>query len=144
MGVEVSQVRKRLNAAMDQARERAQQRRQRAGDAERSYAAFLDTVAVPVARMVHSVLKAENHAFTLFTPAGGLRLANDRVRDDYIELSLDTTGDRPQVLGRISQTRGSRTLTHERPIKPGASPEVLTEEDVLEFFVDALEPWLER
>ena len=67
-----------------------------------------------------------------------------RGRDDFIDIALDTTGQRPQVVGRISYSRGSRTLDEERPIKPGASPESLTEEDVLEFFLGALEPWLER
>jgi hypothetical protein len=52
--------------------------------------------------------------------------------------------DPPQVVGRISRARGSRTLDEERPIKPGTPPEALTEEDVLTFLLDALQPWLER
>ena len=129
---------------MDQARERAQQRRQRTADAERAYAAFLDNVAIPVTRMVQSALKAEGHAFTVFTPGGGLRLAADRGRDDYVEFALDTTGDHPQVIGRVSQARGSRTLESEGPVKPGAGPDAISDEDVLEFYVRALAPWLER
>jgi hypothetical protein len=89
-------------------------------------------------------LKAEGYAFTVFTPGGGLRLASDRTRDDFIELALDTSGDRPQVVGRISHARGSRTLDEERPVKPGAAPDAITEDDVLEFLLTALEPWLER
>ena len=95
-------------------------------------------------KQVAAVLKAEGHSFTVFTPRGGLRLAWDRTRDDYIELELDTTSDDPQVIGRISRTRGSRTLGEERPIKPGTAPGALTEEDVLAFLTDALQPWLER
>lgn len=144
MGVEVSQVRKRLKAAIDQGRERAQQRRQRVAEAERAYAVFLDNVATPVTRQVQSVLKAEGHAFTVFTPSGGLRLAGDRGRDDYVELALDTSGEVPQVMGRISRARGSRTLESELPVKAGVSPDALSEEDVLEFYVRALAPWLER
>ena len=144
MGVEVSLVRKRLKAAMDQARERAQQRRQRTADAERAWASFLDNVAVPVTRQVQTVLKAEGHAFTVFTPGGGLRLASDRGRDDYVELTLDTSGDAPQVVGRISETRGSRTLERHLPVRAGVSPDALSEEDVLEFYVGALAHWLER
>jgi hypothetical protein len=142
--VEVSIVRKRLKAAMDQARERAQQRRQEAADAERAYQAFLEQVAIPVTRMIQNALKAEGYAFTVFTPGGGLRLAADRGRDDYVEFALETTGDRPQVVGRISQTRGSRTLESEVPVKADADPADITEEDVLEFFARALAPWLER
>ena len=65
-------------------------------------------------------------------------------RDDYVEFALDGSGDGPMVVGRIRHTRGSRTLEDERPIKPGATPQELSEADVLAFLVAALEPWLER
>ena len=129
---------------MAAARDRAQLRRQRAGDAEIAYDSFLAHVATPLARQVASALKAENYAFTASTPGRGLRLALDRGRDDFVELVLDTDADQPTVLGRIRRTRGSRTIEEERPVKPGASPDQLTEDDVLEFLVLALEPWLER
>ena len=35
--------------------------------------------------------------------------------------------------GRIRRTRGSRTLEEERPIRQGASPDQLSEDEVLEF-----------
>jgi hypothetical protein len=142
--LEVSQVRRQLKAAIDASRERAQQQRQRSAEAERAFAAFLQEVATPVARQVASALKAEGYGFTVATPGGGLRLAAERGRDDFIDIALDTSGQKPQVVGRISYSRGSRTLDEERPIKPGAAPESLTDEDVLEFFLGALEPWLER
>jgi hypothetical protein len=142
--MEISDVRRQLKAAMDRARERVQQRRQRTAEAEAAYARFLDTIATPVARQVANALKAEGYAFTLFTPGGGLRLASDRSRDDYVELALDTDGDRPQVVARISRTRGSRTLDEERPLEHGASPDAISEEAFLAFLLDALEPWLER
>jgi hypothetical protein len=142
--MEISFVRKQLKHAIDQARERAQQRRQRTSEAERTYETFLQDVATPVTRQVANALKSEGYAFTVFTPGGGLRLASDRSRDDYVDVGLDTSGDRPQVIARISQTRGSRTLEDERPLKRGAAPGEITEADVLEFWVDVLEPWLER
>jgi len=142
--LEVSHVRRRVQAAMTAARDRAQQRRQRAADAESAYDTFLTHVATPLARQVANALKAENYAFTVSTPGRGLRLALDRGRDDFVELALDTDADQPTVLGRIRRTRGSRTVEEERPIKPGASPDQLTEDDVLEFLAGALEPWLER
>ena len=129
---------------MDAARDRSQRRRQRTADAERAYQSFLTDVAIPVARQLANALKVEGQAFTVFTPAGGLRLAADRSRDDFIEFSLDVEADQPQVIGRISYTRGSRTRDEERPIKPGAAPDSLSDEDVLEFLLAALEPWLER
>ena len=133
-----------MQAAIAAARERSQLRRQRASEAERAYTTFLETIATPVTRQVANVLKTEGYAFTVSTPGDGLRLGADRGRDDFIEFALDTTGDRPQVIGRISHTRGSRTIDQERPVKAGAAPDALTEEDVLEFLLDALEPWLER
>ena len=144
MTVEVSVVRKRLLAAVERARVRAQQRRQRAGEAERAYTTFLDEVATPVTRMMATALKAEGYPFTVAAPSGGLRLVSDHGRDDYIEFLLDTTGDLPQVMGRVSRSRGSRTLTSERPVKTDASPDDLTDEDVVTFLAEALEPWLER
>lgn len=143
-GVEVSLVRNRLNRTIEAARERAQQRRQRTAGAEAAFEAFLRDVATPVTRQIANALKVENHAFTVSTPGGGLRLASDRNRDDYIEFALDTASDPPQVVGRISRTRGSRTLTEEQPLKPGTPVADLSEEDVLAFLLGALEPWLER
>ena len=100
--------------------------------------------AQAVGNLLANALKSEGRLFTVFTPTGGLRLASDHGRDDYIEFALDTSGDEPKAIGRISRARGSRTLEDERPIKAGATPEALTEEDVLTFLIDALEPWLER
>jgi hypothetical protein len=142
--VEVSDVRRQLKHAMDRAKARAQQRRLHTADAERAYATFLEGIATPTTKMLANALKAEGYPFTVSTPSGGLRLASDRGRDDYVEFALDGSGDTPVVVGRIRYTRGSRTIEDERPIKPGAAPQDLSESDVLTFLVDALEPWLER
>ena len=133
-----------MQAAIAASRERAQRRRQRADEAENSYDQFLTQVATPLARQVATTLNAEGYAFTVSTPGRGLRLALDRGRDDFIELALDTNADVPTVVGRTRRTRGSRTIEEEQPIKPGASPDQVSEQDILEFFARALEPWLER
>lgn len=140
--MEISLVRKRILSAVAAARTRALERRQRSDDAEREYAVFLRDVASPLVQQIATALKAEGHPFTVFTPGDGLRLAYDRGRENFVEFALDTSGERPQVIGRISQTRGSRRLEDERPIKPDASPAEVTEEDVLEFVMQALVPWL--
>ena len=142
--MEVSHVRKRLLMAIDRARKGAQARRQRAADTERAYDTFVAEVATPVARMLVTALKAEGYGFTVNTPGGGLRLVPDRGRDDFIDLTLDTTVDPPEVMARISYERGSRTITNERAITPGAPPQSITDEDVLAFLLEALTPWLER
>ena len=129
---------------MERARTRAQHRRQQSADAERAYAVFLVEVAIPVARMVASALRAEGLPFTVSTPSGGLRLASDHGRDDYIEFGLQDAGDGAAVVGRVRRTRGSRTLEEERAVRPGVAPQDLSDADVLAFLTDALEPWLER
>ena len=144
IAVEIAAVRNRLNRAMDAAREHAQQRRDRTAEAERAYGQFLEQVAAPLTKQLANSLKAEGYAFTVFTPGGGLRLAADRGRDDYVEFALDSVSAPPHVVGRISRTHGSRTLSEERPLKPGTPPDALTDEDVLAFLLDALQPWLER
>ena len=142
--MEVSHVRKRLQSAMTTARDRAQRRRQLAADAETAYDSFLAQVATPLVKQIANALNAEGYAFTVSTPGRGLRLALDRGRDDFIELALETNADEPVVVGRLRRTRGSRTIEEERPVKAGASPDHVSEQDLLEFFAVALEPWLER
>jgi hypothetical protein len=142
--VEVSQVRRRLQQAIAASRERAQTRRQRAADAERAFEVFIRDVAAPVTKQLANALKAEGYAFTVFTPGDGVKLAADRGRDDFVEIVLDREGETPQVLGRLRYTRGSRTLDREEPLRTGASAADLTDEDVLDFLVRSLDPWLER
>jgi hypothetical protein len=142
--VEVSHVRRQLTAAIDRARKGSQERRERVAATERAYETFLADVAVPVTRMLASALKADGYPFTVNTPGGSVRLASDKGRDDYIEFALDAAADPPEVLGIVRHARGSRTVLEERPVKPGASPQAITEDDVLEFLLKALEPWLER
>jgi hypothetical protein len=142
--VEISVVRRRIQAAMTTARDRAKQRRQKADEAELAYAAFLENLAGPLARQIVNALRAEGYAFTVSTPGRGLRVSLDQGRDDFIEVALNTDADQPHVVGRIRRTRGSRTLDEERPVKPGVAPQDVSEDDLLEFLALALEPWLER
>lgn len=142
--LEVSLVNKRVQIAIEKARARAQERKIAATSAEKAYGAFLETVATPVARQVANALKVAGIGFTLGTPGGGLRLSADRGRDDFIEFVLDQSGDAPEAAGRVSVSRGSRTIDEVLPIKPGTAIQDLTDEDVLEFLVRSLEPWLAR
>ena len=142
--MEVSHVRRRLTAEIERLKKASQERRERVAVAERAYETFVSDVAVPVTRMVANVLKADGYPFTVNTPGGSVRLASDKGRDDYIEFALDSDADPAEVMGVIRYSRGSRTVSEERPVKRGASPDAITEDDVLEFLLKALEPWLER
>jgi len=142
--MEVSQVNNRLRSAIEQAKARAQSRRQTAAEAERAYGLFFETVATPLVRQVANALKVAGIGFTVGTPGGGLRLTADRGRDDFIEFVLDSSADVPLAAGRVCVSRGSRTIDQTIPIKPGTAIEDLTDEDLLDFMIRALEPWLER
>ena len=142
--MEVSLVRKQVTAAIERARRGAQEHRERVAQSEAAYETFLESVAIPVIRQLAMVLKAESLPFTVSTPGGSAKLSSDNRRDDFIELRLDTASDPPEVVGRINRTRGSRTLTEDLALKPGARPDAISDEDVLTFFLKALEPWLER
>jgi hypothetical protein len=139
--MEISLVRKRLTETIERAKKQAAERRERGDRASRDFEVFLQKVAVPLFRQVANALKADGYAFTVFTPSGSVRLMSDRSSADYVELTLDTAGDPPSVLGRTSRTRGSRVLDAERPI---GSPDALTEEQLLEFLLKELEAFVER
>lgn len=139
--MEIAEVRKRLLVTIDRAKRRAAERQARADEASRAYEHFLDRTAVPIFRQVASALRAERVVFTVFTPGGSVRLMSDRAAEDFIELTLDTSGIDPVVSGHTSRIRGRRVVEAERPLGP---PAMLTEEDVLEFVLKEIEPFVER
>jgi hypothetical protein len=141
--METSVLRKRIQETIEQARRTAAERRARADEAARAYAQFLDTIAVPLFRQVANVLKASGHSFTVFTPSGAVRLMSDRSAEDFIELSLDTTNVEPMVIGRSSRARGRRVVEHERAVAE-RSVAAVTEEDLLDYLLKALEPMVEK
>jgi len=139
--MEVSDVRKRLLQTIERAKRRAADRRARSDEASRAFTTWLAAVAVPMFRQVANVLRAENYLFAVFTPSGSVRLMSDRAAEDYIEISLDTSGDIPRVIGHTSRGRDNRVIDAERPI---GDPATLTESDVLEFLLKELEAFVER
>jgi hypothetical protein len=140
--MESSTVRNRLNVIIDAAKRASAGRRTRNDEAARSYERFLE-FAVPLIKQVAQALKVSAYPFTVFTPGGGVKLMSDKSPEDYIELSLDTSGEHPAVIGRTSRSRGRRVIESERPIaeKPIAE---LTEEDLLEFVLKEIAPFVER
>jgi hypothetical protein len=141
--MEVSEVRKRVLATIERAKRTDAERRTRSDEAARDYPIFLERVAVPLFRQVANILKAHGYAFTVFTPSGGVRLMSEKSSDDFIELSLDTRSNEPVVIGHVNRGRGRRVIESERPIGSGPIPE-LTEDQVLEFLMTELEPFVER
>lgn len=141
--MEISHIRQRVLETIDYARKAAAERRTRTDQAAREYDVFLERVGVPLFRQVANVLRAEGHLFTVFTPGGSVRLMSDRGAEDYLELTLDTAGDQPRVMGHTSRARGRRVMESERPVAE-RTPAELTEDDVMAFVLKELEPFVER
>lgn len=140
---DVALIRKRVQKAIEQARRDAADRRARVQDAQKFYAEFLETRAVPAFRTMAIVLKSEGLPWEVMTPSGEVRLVPDRRRDEAIALSFDATADPPQPMVSITRGRGSHTVHAERPVKPGiVSIAALTEDDVIDMLIEELRPWL--
>jgi hypothetical protein len=142
--MEIPEVRRRLRVAIDHAKKEAAARRDRSDTASRAYADFLEQRAVPTFRTFAAALVAEGFRFKVFTPAESVKLASESAGGDFIELVLDATADPPRVTGHTSRSRGRRSTSSERPVKEGAGPADLTEEDVLQFLVEEIVPFVER
>lgn len=141
--VDVSEIRRRVRLTIEHARREAARQRAERERAAGDYRRFLEQVAEPVARVVVATLKAEGYPFHLATPAGSVRIESERTRDDFIEFALDTSRA-PTVVGRVSRSRGREVVAAERPVRAGAAVAELTAEDVLQFILDELGPFVER
>jgi hypothetical protein len=142
--IDVAEVRKRLIHTIERVKHDAVMRRREIDEATAAYDRFLELVATPVFRHFSQALRSAGYNFQLFTPAGSVRLASERGADDYIELALDQTRHPITVIGRTSFRRGSRLVENERPVREGRAIDTLTDEHVLEYLLDAIEPFVER
>jgi hypothetical protein len=142
--MEVSEVRRRVRAAIESARREAQERRIRSDRASLEYQDFLRDRAVPLFQTVASALVAEGYRFKVFTPADSVRLASETSGNDVIELTLDAAADPPTVSGRTSRGRGSRLVDSERPVKAGKAVADLSDEDVLGFLMEEIAGFVAR
>lgn len=141
--METADVRKRVVDTIERAKRSAQDRRTRTDLATKEFALFLERTAVPLCRQVAGALKAAGHPFAVNTPEGALRIVSERSAEDYIELTLDTTGEDLWVVGRTRRSWGRRVLESERPVRRCPVREV-TEEDLLTFLLQEFEPFLVR
>lgn len=140
---EIADIRRRVRQRIEDARRRAAERRTQVDTAEREFTEFL-AVATPLFRQFAQALTAEGYPFSVNSPAGQLRLVSERSRNDYIEIELDTLLDPPQAIGRANRTHGTRTLTSERPVRPGTEVHELTEADVLDYLTAEIGAFVER
>ena len=134
--MDVSELRRRILRALDDAKNDAALRRTEVDAVQRAFEEFLERVAVPVLRQTQTVLKAEGHPFTVHAPAGGARLVSDTSAQTFLEFTLDQSGDRPLVIGRVSRQRNrGRIVVEEEPVATDKAVAALTDEDVAAFLV---------
>lgn len=143
--MDVSDLRKRILRALDEARTDAAARRTEKDASQVAYEAFLEQRAVPLLRQAQGILKAERQMFTVHAPAGSARLASDASAQTFLEFVLDSSGDRPMVVGRISRARGrQRVVVDERPVSTTKAIADLTDEDIAAFLVTELPKLIAR
>ena len=142
--MEVSDVRRRIRAAIEAARGRAAERRARTDEASRAYEVFLETIAVPAFHTVASALTGEGHRFNVITPGRAVRMSAERSSEDFIELSLDTERERPAVAILSTRGRGRRMVSTERLVREDLLIAELAEEDVVAALLEELLPLIER
>jgi hypothetical protein len=140
--MEIPDIRRRVRAAIDQAKREAAARRERSDAAARAYEEFLVARAVPAFNLIASALGGEGHRFKVSTPADSVRISPETTPESFIELVLDSTDDPPVVLGRTNVGRGRRAVTRERPLRKEIAS--LTQEDVVDFVLDEIAPFIER
>ena len=143
--MDVSELRRRILRALDEAKNDAALRRTEVDASQRAYEEFLERVAVPVLKQTQSVLKAENHSFTVHAPAGGARIVSDASGETFLEFVLDQSGERPLVIGRTSRPRGrGRVTVDERPVVTDRPIGSITDEDVAAFLVTEIPRLIRR
>ena len=142
--MELSDVRRRLRGAIEEARKRAAERRALADEAARSFDTFLPEVAVPAFHALAQALTGEGHRFKVLTPGRAVRLSSEFAPDDYLELALDTSRDTPALALTASHGRGRRRISDERAVFENRAIADLTQDDVIELLLKEIVPLVER
>ena len=142
--MEVSDVRRRLRGAIEDAKRRAAERRLQVDDASRAWQEKLDDTVVPAFHTMAQALAAEGQRFKVETPAGAARLSLERSAEEFVELALDTDGEEPALFARSTRGRGRRIISSERVVREGAAVAQLSQEDVVTLLLEELVPFIER
>jgi hypothetical protein len=142
--MEISLVRKRVRDGIEQAQKAAAVRRAANHEATRVWDELRERMVAPTMQQVSQVLKSENRGFRVETPGGTVRLSSERSADDYIEVTIETSGPVPVVVARVNRTRGRERFSDEHILASGDGIPALTEEKLLDVLITSLAPFLER
>lgn len=140
--VHTGDVRKRVLRAIEEARRVARDRRAQAAAAEGEGAHALANVVTPVFKTVASALTAEGYAFKVTTPSRAVRM--EVSPQDFIEITMDTNRTPPALLGRVSRAWGRRVLVEELVVREAPELGTLSEDDVLDWTLAQIGPFVER
>jgi len=137
--MDVSELRKRIERAVEDARKEAASRRVLVDQSVKAYAEFLAAVAVPMLKQTATIVNASGSTFVVSTPAETVRLTAQHAPDTYLEIALDRSSAEPEVVGRVSLARGREgIIVDEQVLAQGRPVEKLTEEDLAAYLVAAV------
>jgi hypothetical protein len=139
---ELTDLRRRVRQAMQDAKRNAAQRREARDEASKAWDTAVAEIVEPAATQMAAALTGEGVPFRLETPRGTIRLVSDRSKNDYIEIVLDADDERdvPEVIGRNVVGRGRQSVSViEESL---GAPSELTDDRVTEFLLKAIAPWL--
>ena len=139
---DTSELRKRVRAEIRRAQQVAEERRRQVADATRDGQTLLRRVVAPLFRNLAGVLRAEGHPFRVDTPSDAVRLVAEGAGENFVELALDPAVDPPQLLLRVSRSRGRRVRLDEKVACEHPQIGGLTEDGVLDLVVPELGPFL--
>lgn len=137
-------MRRRLRAAIDEAKRQSAERRARVDAASRAWEDVLPATVVPAFHALSQALAAEGHRFKVLTPGESARLSVERSAEEFIELALDTAREVPAVMLRSTRGRGRRMVSAERVAVESGAIAQLTQEAVVGFLLEELIPFIER
>jgi len=141
--LESSEIRRQIRLMIAESRRGAEDRRARADSEARAGERLLRTVVVPMFKTVASALKLEGHAFRVSTPVGSVRISVEGSVENFIEMTFDSAHDQLALRGRVSRLRGRQVLVDERIIGAGSELSLLGDEQVLEFLLAELQPFVD-
>ena len=139
---ELTDLRRRVRQAMQDAKRNAAQRREARDEASKAWDTAVAEIVEPAATQMAAALTGEGVPFRLETPRGTIRLVSERSKNDYIEIVLDAGDERdvPEVIGRNVVGRGRQGVTLiEESL---GAPSELTDDAVTEFLLKAIGPWI--
>jgi hypothetical protein len=143
--MEPSVLRRRVKEAIEAARQGAAARRAASEAASSTWLTVKDTIVVPAWRQTAQVLRSEGYLVQLSTPSDAVRVTLEKAPQDGVELVLDTSGDEPAILLRVTRSRGREITRDERVALSGEGAiATVSDEQACGLLLAAMAPFFER